>query len=54
METPEKSGVFPYPGSGVVHFWCIFRRPNAAVLASDVDAGTAYFFTPWSVARVEG
>lgn len=25
METPEKSGVFPYPGSGVVHFRCVFR-----------------------------
>lgn len=25
METPEKSGVFPYLEWGVVHFWCIFR-----------------------------
>ena len=29
METPEKSGVFPYEGRGVAHFWCMFRVSDA-------------------------
>ncbi len=36
METPEKSGVFPYPGRGLVHPWCRFPRAQWLVFSVQI------------------